>query len=204
MPSDESASRLNTRPSLLLRIRNADDNVAWRTFVDLYGPVIYGYARKKGLTDADAADVVQEVLAQVARSIQSFEYQREKGRFRGWLCAVTRSKILRIQQRSQGEPAAALLDDEQAASPGEESAWVELFNAEVLAAALNRIRPSFEDETWEVFERVWIHDQPASDVARELSRPIHSVYVAKSRVLSRLKQEILLLAEDLAAFVPLH
>lgn len=187
-----------------MRIRNADDNGAWRTFVDLYGPVIYGYARKKGLTDADAADVVQEVLAQVARSIRSFEYQREKGRFRSWLCAVTRSKILRIQQRLQGEPVAALLDDEQAASSGEEAAWVELFNAEVLAAALNRIRPCFEDETWEVFERVWVHDQPAADVARDLNRPIHSVYVAKSRVLSRLKQEILVLAEDLAAFVPLH
>lgn len=204
MASDDSASRLNTRPSLLLRIRNADDNGAWRTFVDLYGPVIYGYARKKGLADADAADVVQEVLAQVARSIQSFEYQPAKGRFRGWLCAVTRSKIIRVQQRSRGEPVTACLDDEQAASSGEEPAWVELFNAEVLAAALNRIRPSFEDETWDVFERVWIRDEPAADVARALNRPIHSVYVAKSRVLNRLKQEILILAEDLAAFVPLH
>lgn len=204
MPNDESASRLNTRPSLLLSIRNAADQGAWRTFVDLYGPVIYGYARKKGFTDADAADVVQEVLAQVARSIRSFEYQPDRGRFRNWLYAVTRSKILRIQQRSESAPTPTVIDDAQVASAGEEPAWVELFNAEVLNAALARVRPCFEAETWEVFERVWVHDQPAADVARALNRPIHSVYVAKSRVVNRLKQEILSLAEDLAAFVPLH
>jgi RNA polymerase sigma-70 factor (ECF subfamily) len=204
MSSDDSASRLNTRPSLLLRIRNAEDNGAWRTFVDLYAPVIYGYSRRQGLIDADAADVVQEVLAQVAKSIRSFEYEPEKGRFRSWLCAVTRSKIYRIQRRSQAEPSVSLVDDEQIATAGEEPAWTEIFNAEVLRASLNKIRPSFESDTWEMFERVWVQDQSAAEVARALNRPIHAVYVAKSRVLNRLKQEILSVAEDLTAFVSLH
>ena len=145
-----SHSRLNTRPSLLMRIRDADDNAAWRTFVDLYAPVIYGYSRKQGLIDADAADVVQEVLAQVARSIQSFEYQPERGRFRNWLCVVTRSKISRAQRRAKAEATPAALDETQMASAGEEPAWVELFNSEVLRASLARIRPNFEDETWAI------------------------------------------------------
>jgi RNA polymerase sigma factor (sigma-70 family) len=204
MSNDESASRLNTRPSLLLRIRNADDDGAWRIFVDLYAPVIYGYSRRQGLTDADAADVVQEVLAQVARSIRSFEYHPERGRFRSWLYAVTRSKVLRAQRRLRSEASATELDEEDVASSGEEPAWTELFNSEVLRTSLHRIRPSFEPETWEIFERVWIKDQPAADVARVMNRPIHAIYVAKSRVVNRLKQEIMSLAEDLAAFVPLH
>jgi RNA polymerase sigma-70 factor (ECF subfamily) len=204
MSNDGSRSRLNTRPSLLLRIRDAEDAGAWRTFVDLYAPVIYGYSRKQGLIDADAADVVQEVLAQVARSIRTFEYQPEKGRFRNWLCVVTRSKIGKIQRRSQAQAGATGLDDELVASVGEEPAWVELFNSEVLRAALARIRPNFGDETWQIFERVWIQDEAPAEVARALSRPIHAVYVAKSRVLLRLREEILSLAEDLAAFVPLR
>jgi RNA polymerase sigma factor (sigma-70 family) len=204
MSNDESTSRLNTRPSLLMRIRDAGDNGAWRTFVDLYAPVIYGYSRKQGLIDADAADVVQEVLSQVARSIRSFDYQPERGRFRNWLCVVTRSKVLKAQRRARNEPAPSPIDEEQVASTGEEPAWVELFNSEVLRTALTRIRSSFEDETWQIFERVWVENEVPSDVAKDLNRPIHAIYVAKSRVLNRLRQEILSLAEDLAAFVPLR
>jgi RNA polymerase sigma-70 factor (ECF subfamily) len=203
MSSDESASRLNTRPSLLLRIRNAEDHAAWGAFVELYAPVVYSYSRRQGLTDADAADVVQDVLAQVARSIRSFDYQPERGRFRGWLYAVTQSKITRTRKRNRAEPIAAAIHDDQLVSAGEEPAWTEIFNAEVLRTSLTRIRGNFEDDTWEMFERVWIRNQPAADVARALNRPIHAVYVAKSRVLNRLKQEILSLAEDLPAFCPL-
>jgi RNA polymerase sigma-70 factor (ECF subfamily) len=73
MPDDDTRSRLHTRPSLLLRIRDSADTEAWRQFADLYARVVYGYCRRRGLQDADAADVTQEVLAQVARSIRSFE-----------------------------------------------------------------------------------------------------------------------------------
>lgn len=96
MPNDDTRSRLHTRPSLLLRIlriRDSADAEAWRQFADLYARVICGYCRRRGLQDADAADVTQEVLAQAARSIRSFEYSPERGRFRGWLGTVTHSKI---------------------------------------------------------------------------------------------------------------
>jgi RNA polymerase sigma-70 factor (ECF subfamily) len=117
---------------------------------------------------------------------------------------VTRSKVLKVQRRARAEAAPASLDDDHVASAGEEPAWIELFNSEVLRVSLARIRPNFEDETWEIFDRVWLRDELPADVARDLNRPIHSVYVAKSRVLKRLREEILSLAEDLAAFVPLR
>ena len=110
MPDDDTRSRLHTRPSLLLRIRDSADAEAWRQFADLYARVIYGYWRRRGLQDADAADVTQEVLAQVARSIRTFEYRPERGRFRGWLRAVTQSKIERFRRKMNRANGAAATD----------------------------------------------------------------------------------------------
>jgi DNA-directed RNA polymerase specialized sigma24 family protein len=76
--SDENSS-LNTRPSLLARIRDAQDAVSWQLFVNIYAPVIYRFCRHKGLQDANAADVTQETLVETARCIRTFEYQPERG-----------------------------------------------------------------------------------------------------------------------------
>src|ERR1700677_3207436 len=99
----------DTRPSLLLRIRDADDSDSWADFAKVYGPVIRGYCRLRGLQEADADDVSQEVLAQVTRSIGSFDYEPGRGRFRDWLGAVTRNKIVRfLEVKGRGVPGAGL------------------------------------------------------------------------------------------------
>ena len=82
-----------TRPSLLLRLRDPGDGEAWQLFVDLYAPLVYGLARKRGLQDADAADLTQEVFRSVADAVRRLEYDPRKGTFRGWLYTVTRNKI---------------------------------------------------------------------------------------------------------------
>src|SRR3954469_20733139 len=82
-----------TRASLLVRIRDGHDQEAWQQFVQLYAPVVYGFARKRGLQDADAADVVQDVLRSVARNAERMDYDPEGGTFRGWLYTVARNKI---------------------------------------------------------------------------------------------------------------
>jgi RNA polymerase sigma factor (sigma-70 family) len=194
-------SELHTRPSLLLRIRDAADTTSWTTFIEIYGPVVYRYCRKRGLQDADAADVVQEVMSQVARSIRGFEYQPELGRFRDWLGAVTRSKLARFfRKQGQQVPASGEGDEKGfldslsgAASDGE---WTEQFNAHVLQVALERIRPRFESISWKAFEGVWLEQRPAREVAEELGQPVEAIYVAKSRVLKLLRQEVSVLAED--------
>src|SRR6516164_626136 len=91
-----------TRPSLLLQIRDVRDTASWQTFVDVYAPLVHRYCRRRGLQDADAADVCQEVLGQVACSIRAFEYMPERGRFRDWLSRVTRSKLGRFAHK-QGQ-----------------------------------------------------------------------------------------------------
>src|ERR1051325_12255883 len=80
-----------TRPTLLLKIRDAQDHQAWESFVIIYAPLIHGFCMKRGLQDADAADVAQEVLKAVALSIQRFEYEPARGKFRNWLLTVTRN-----------------------------------------------------------------------------------------------------------------
>jgi RNA polymerase sigma factor (sigma-70 family) len=197
---------METRPSLLLRIRDEADAASWSLFVGTYAPLIHRFARRGGLQDADAADLTQEVLAQVARSIRSFDYCAERGRFRDWLGTVTRRRIwealarLRVGPRGAGEEAVAA---EELAGPGPDPEWEDEFNAQVLRAAIEQIHAHFEPTTWRAFERAWVDDRPAGEVADELGVPVDAVYVAKSRVLKRLREQVLLLAEDLPRYVPL-
>jgi RNA polymerase sigma-70 factor (ECF subfamily) len=197
-----------TRPSLLVRVRDPQDAESWETFVNIYGPLVYRYCRVRGLQDADASDVCQEVLTRIVRSIRTFVYQPERGRFRDWMGRVARNEIARFQRRQGRAPrgtgsdeAADMLDETTGEADGE---WTAQFNAQVLSVSLERIRPQFEPATWRAFERVWHDQQPALETARELGMPIDSVYAAKSRVLKRLREEILMLAEDVPQFVPLH
>jgi RNA polymerase sigma factor (sigma-70 family) len=188
-----------TRPSLLLRIRDANDSDSWADFVTVYGPLIRGYCRLRGLQEADADDVSQEVLTQVARSIGSFDYEPGRGRFRDWLGAVTRNKIIRfLEIKGRGGPAAGLeFASVQLSSAGEDPEWLAEFHAPVLEAALVRIRDGFEAATWDAFERIWGGDHSAREVAQSLGMTIDAVYAAKSRVLRRLREEVLSLADDL-------
>jgi RNA polymerase sigma-70 factor (ECF subfamily) len=192
----ENLASRQTPPSLLLRVRDPGDAESWQTFVGVYAPLIYRYCRRCKLQDADAADVTQEVLAQVARSIRTFEYQPERGRFRDWLGAVTRSKVVRFHAR-RGKEEAAGEEQLEGVGPAADAEWAEQFNARVLQAALERVRPHFEPSTWEAFEQSWLHDQPAPAVAQALGLEVVKVYWARSRVLKRLREEVRVLAEEL-------
>jgi RNA polymerase sigma factor (sigma-70 family) len=196
---------VDTRPSLLARLRDACDGESWQTFVDIYTPLIYRFCRQRNLQDADAADVTQEVLAQVARSMQVFEYQPERGRFRDWLGTVTRNKLRRFLEKRKRVPATAAWEAEldQVIASEQDAEWTAEFNAHLLQTACARVRPHFELPTWRAFEMVWLQRRTAIVAAQEMGWAIHAVYVAKSRVLKRLKEEVLNLAEDVPHQVPL-
>ncbi len=200
MPASDSRA---TKPSLLLRIRDAGDGAAWGEFADLYGPIIRGYCRRRGLQEADAADVGQEVLAQVSRAIGAFEYEPVRGRFRDWLGTVTRNKIARFfEVRGREDAAAGGGSADLVEAIAEDPEWSAEFHARILEAALARIRHDFEPATWTAFERLWAGDHRAPDVARDLGLTIDAVYAAKSRILRRLREEVLALADDLPCALP--
>src|SRR5436305_9632417 len=96
----------STRASLLVRLRDRRDAAAWSEFVDLYGPPVYGYARKQGLQDADAADLTQDVLTAVAGAIGRLEYDPQRGAFRNWLFTVVRNKLSNLRRKQKGNPSA--------------------------------------------------------------------------------------------------
>jgi RNA polymerase sigma factor (sigma-70 family) len=191
-------SSTQTRPSLLLRIRDVCDAEAWQTFVTIYAPLVYQFALRRGSQHADAADLTQDVMVEVARAIRSFEYQPERGRFRHWLLTVTRRMLMRFNERISRRPERAFeieeldsLEDDQA-----DIDWDGAFNARVLRVAMQRIQPLFEPFTWRAFECVWIEDRSAAEAAKMLSLRIEQVYIAKSRVLKRLSEEVHEIVED--------
>lgn len=174
--------------------------------MDVYLPLVYGFLRRRGLQDSDAADVSQEVMSRVSRSIPGFAYDRDRGRFRDWLWTITRNEIRRYWEVRGRRPegVSATSGDSaigQLMSDGESAEWNEEFHRHVLRTALDHIQSSFECRTWQAFSMVWIDQLPAMDVAARMSEPVDFVYVAKSRVLKRLKEEVVRLAEDLAIAV---
>jgi RNA polymerase sigma-70 factor (ECF subfamily) len=199
-PDPEPGISQTTRSSLLIRIRDANDREAWRQFVDLYAPLIYGLARKRGLQDADAADVTQDVFRAVAVVIPTWNYDAKRGSFRGWLYTVTRNKIndflSRKQARGTGDTATQQFLEEQPDTDEDETAWQREAQQRVFAWAAERIRNEFQDSTWKAFWQVAVEGKSGEETARSLHMSVGAVYVAKSRVLARLKKEIEHLQEE--------
>lgn len=186
-----------TRASLLVRLRDRTDQVAWSEFVELYSPVIYGFARKRGLQDADAADLMQDVLRSVTSAIERLEYDPKQGSFRGWLFTITRNKVFnhlsarKGKARGTGDSVAyAQLAAHPDQSPDLDAAWEQDYQRQLTSLALNDIRGEFQPKTWEAFWRTAVEGESAGEVGGRLAMSAGAVYVAKSRVLARLKDEV--------------
>ncbi len=189
---------MTTNPSLLLRLRDIRDRQAWALFVEVYGPLIFSYCRRKKLQDSDSADVSQEVLTTLSKALTSFEYLPERGRFRDWLGKVTHRELLQFWKRQGRFNAVQTADGHEAIHSAEDKKnWDEHFHCELMRLAFARIRTEFENDTWQIFEQLWFEDKQPAEVASFFKINMGSVYVAKSRVLKRLRAEVLMLSDDL-------
>src|SRR5262245_61972056 len=148
---------LATRLSLLVRLRDARDDRAWSLFVELYAPLVFGFARKHGLQDADAADLTQDVLQAVAGGIQKLDYDPRRGSFRGWLFTVARNKLRNFlaAQRRPGRGSGDTADqhrlDELPAREDETAWWDREYERRVFSWAAEQVRSAFQDSTWQAF-----------------------------------------------------
>ncbi len=186
-----------TRPSLLMRLRNHRDSQAWAQFVDLYAPFVYGYLRKRGLQDADAADLTQVCWRQVAVHVGSMEYKSGKGSFRSWLFTIVRNKLCDFFDRPHhldqgtGKSSVQRLLENQAAPKVDESAeWERAYQANLFAWAAERIRPIIQESTWEAFHLTAVQGMSGKEAARQLGMTVAAVYLARSRVMARLRAVI--------------
>jgi RNA polymerase sigma factor (sigma-70 family) len=201
--SSKGSSSLNaqdspvTRASLLVRLRDKADHRAWQEFVDLYGPMIYGFARKRGLQDADAADMMQDVMRSVSTAIERLDYDPRQGRFRGWLFTITRNRINTLQTSRKGKARATggsgaheMLAAHADGHAGLESDWELEYQRRMAAIVLEQLRPEFGEKIWDAFWRTAVNGEAGDEVGRKLGMSTGAVYVAKSRVLARVRAEV--------------
>lgn len=187
-----------TKLSLLLRLRNSSDNEAWATFVRVYGPLVYRFAVREGFQDADAADLVQDVLREVAKSIGRFEYDPDTGKFRSWLLTVARYSMNRVHRARHrhaigtGDSRMAQLLKNQPADEGDniDAFWEREYQQRLFEWAAEQVKAEVNKVTWDAFWLVAVEGQSPADVARQFSIKVGSVYVAKNRVLARLRKRI--------------
>jgi RNA polymerase sigma-70 factor (ECF subfamily) len=187
-----------TSASLLVRIRDGRDQQAWQQFVQLYAPVVYGFARKRGLQDADAADVMQDVLRSVARAAAQLDYDPSRGSFRGWLYTVARNKIINFLESSRhnagrgigGTDAHQRLESVADTEWAFAESWDEEYERNLAALAMQRVQGEVQPATWQAFWQTAVEGKHAREAGAALGMSAGAVYVARSRVLARLKEEV--------------
>jgi len=191
-----------TRFSLLVRLKDTRDHLAWAEFVEIYTPVVYGFLRRRGLQHADAEDVTQEVFATVGRSIAGFQCDQQKGSFRAWLMTVVRSRLIDHVTRQGKHPAGtgdtATLErlEEHPARQNDRDVWEEEYRKSVFEWAAGRVREEVQDCTWQAFWRSHVCGEETKHIAEALEMSEGAVYVAKHRVLARLRKNVAELEGD--------
>jgi RNA polymerase sigma-70 factor (ECF subfamily) len=180
---------LTTSQNLLERLREKESN-AWAQFVRLYTPLLMAWTRRQAFQEADAQDVAQEVLVKLVRELPA--YKRGPGQsFRGWLRRVTlnQGRDFRRRKANRALPGAeglSLVSDDPADTGSEETADRRL----LVRRGLELIRADFNDTTWAAFTRLMMDGRPAAAVAAEFNISANAVYLARHRVLTRLRQEL--------------
>jgi RNA polymerase sigma-70 factor, ECF subfamily len=180
--------------SLLLRVKGREQ-AAWDRLVHLYTPLVYSWCRRVGLQEADALDVGQEVFETVWRKIHHFRREQLKDSFRGWLRVITRHKVIDFYRRKQDEDlrggdVLALAQQELCSKLPDPDLETDSAEATLIyhrAAAL--IQNEFDEKTWLAFRAVVMEGRTPTDSAAAFDMTVNAVYLAKARVLKRLRQE---------------
>lgn len=204
MSMDDTLSSLRTRPTLLFRLREWTDEASWAEFYRLYYNYIFSFARRHGLSHADAEEMARDIFAHVAAALPEFESDPQRGNFRDWL--------LWLARRHLGDWMGTHPPPDRAASPGDATGTTErvpdeaeltaLWNTEwqrhVLDTALTRLARRVPTKQFQIFDLHVRQNWPVLRVARELGVHPASVYLIRHRLTWLLKAEMAELQEKLA------
>lgn len=181
----------STSESLLLRLKSSQDQQAWATFVEIYTPLIFYWARRIGLHTNDAADLAQDVLTLVFQKLPSFDYRSDRS-FRGWLRTVTLNRYREsLRKRTVGTKAATDSVLENLASPKRaESTWDLSYQQSLLSRAMKLLQGEFQPQTWAALQQYVLQGRSATEAAEANGISVWTVYAAKSRLMSRLRQQL--------------
>ncbi|MBI2929478.1 MAG: sigma-70 family RNA polymerase sigma factor [Verrucomicrobia bacterium] len=206
-----SDDNIPTRQSLLSRLKNWDDQESWREFFDTYWRLIHRVARKAGLREDEAQDVVQETILSVAKKMPGFKYDPAVGSFRGWLFQLTRWRIINQFKKRQvltPAPAPTRWDSEAAetapldsldapleeipdpAAPPLDAVWEEEWQQHLLTTAIARVKARISPSLYQMFDLHVNKRLAVTEVAQALGVSAAQIYLAKHRVGRLLKQEV--------------
>ena len=187
---------METSVSLLERLAGAPTDDDWRRLLDLYQPLLHSWMARAGVAASDADDLTQEVLLVVFREVGGFE-RRGQGAFRSWLRTILTNRVRDYFRGQKHRPTATggsdflhSLDELESPDSALSKQWDREHDEHVAASLLRRVQGDFAPATWQAFRRHVLEGKPPVGVAAELGLSLNSVLLAKSRVLKRLRQEL--------------
>jgi len=197
----EKESMFATRSTLLVRLKDMDDQQAWQEFFDVYWTLLFNFARRAGMNEADAEEVVMDTVETVARKIDEFQYNRQSGRFKSWLLTIVRYKLgdrfrKRKRMGEKGElTSIEEVGESQAAVDADlEKIWDMEWRKRVVDMALNRVKQVVGAKQYQIFYCYVVQEQEVGEVAEFLGVSKSQVYVAKNRVGKIFESELKLLS----------
>lgn len=180
-----------TSPTLLERLRGNEDSQAWREFVAIYYPLLQRFARLRGFSMGDAEDVAQECMTKLLRTMSSFRYDAKRGSFKGMLFTmVNRCVIQRARKRRPSHASATILNAATAKSNPDEDLWDREWLRHHLQYCLRLVEAELAESTVAAFRLYALKEWPVEKVCEALGLTANQVYLAKSRVMRRLREEL--------------
>jgi RNA polymerase sigma-70 factor (ECF subfamily) len=183
-----------TTTQVLEDLRDANDAMAWEQFRDHFYPIVSGFARRMGLSEANAEDAAQETMMAFLKAFRDGRYDRERGHLSNWLFGLAKRVLLDFRKRLKPELLIAdrtsgtsfwnAMEDEDAVR----NTWTTEWRRMVLARCVEKVRREMDPRVFEAFELYALSETPVEQVAEKLNMTRNAVYIAKSRVLSRLRE----------------
>ena len=196
---------LETRSSLINRLKATINGESWEVFFNTYWELIYSVARRKGLSEADSQDIVQETILKVHKSLERFQYNRDRGSFKGWLRTITRSRLVEHYKKKQRQPPTQqprededdpLVNLADPQGPELDRIWSEEWSRSLIQRSLTFLKQQVSLKQYQIFKSPCIDEWTVKEVCDALNVNAAQVYMAKQRVgkifavkLERLKQE---------------
>jgi RNA polymerase sigma-70 factor, ECF subfamily len=190
-----------TRWSLVVRLQSEQDEAAWYEFIAEYEPFLLTFLQRRGLQDADAQDVAQQVLTSVCQSVVNWKPDGRPGAFRRWISTIARHAAIKFLERKSRQPnsgggTAFLAQMNDVAAAEDDSVARQEYQQAVFAWAVSRVRDEFRESTWTAFWETLVQHRPIEVVAKELGLSTGAVYMARSRVMARLREQVARVMQD--------
>ncbi|MCD0463534.1 sigma-70 family RNA polymerase sigma factor [Roseiconus lacunae] len=181
-----------TRPSLIVRLPDHSDQAAWWSFVELYEPFLRHFARRRGVPESHLNDAIQQILLAIAKSVEKFVDDGKAASFRRWMATVARHEVMKYMTkiRRHVAPTGGSESLRGLESVADDSELSDQYEHELIVWAATKIRDEFSESSWQAFWQTVICQRPVDDVARELELSRGAIYMARARILKRIRGQV--------------